>query len=337
MFYIILKSRFVSARSKFFKMNLLQLIAKEKDGFSFGESWRYSKDSLVAVVPILRKSLKRRNYLVLSETKNVQIKDTGQINKVELVNNEKKPIYIRQGEIFSGKTQERTAIRSYVVMPGESVRIEVRCIYASKGINIGETMTTGGFTTSSFDTTFNRCSYKTRNVEQRDVWKEVNVNSSNLSDRTINYLDSTGSILNGTTWNFSDDLKGNIENFSKVIDKVLKSVPHFKNQVGIATLDLKGVSGIECFDLKDSWKAIRENIIKKEGEQLVKEEKNSPFEYNKKKAKNSIKGVLLSDFEEKVIFKSKDYRVIVLKNDNFIGEMTLLKDNPIHLTLVRNK
>jgi len=104
----------------------LQTILEEKDNFQFGESWRFSDDSLVAVLPILRKSDKTRNYIILKEAKNVEISDTGQINRVRITNNEDKPVYIRMGEIFTGKTQERIAIRSHVILPKESVDVEVR-------------------------------------------------------------------------------------------------------------------------------------------------------------------------------------------------------------------
>ena len=64
----------------------LQNIANEKQGFSFGESWRYSEDSLVSLLPILRKTSKKKNYLLLSESEKAEIRDTGNINRVEIYN-----------------------------------------------------------------------------------------------------------------------------------------------------------------------------------------------------------------------------------------------------------
>jgi len=318
----------------------LATIAEEKLGFSFGESWRYNEDSLVALLPILRESRKKRMYMLLNEAKNIEIKDTGQINKVEIKNKEKKPVYVRMGEILAGKTQERATTRSYIIMPGESIKVDVRCVHASKGINQGEDMISKGVVTADIEKSFNTCSYRGRSAEQSKVWQSVSDTSFNLSASATQFISASSDIgqvgdinLNAK---FTDDLSSNINNFSKIIDKVLKKVPHFDNQVGIATLDLKGVAGIECFDLKDSWKALRDAIIEKEGEQLSKQDKDSPFEYKKNKAVRSVKNLLLLDFEEKILFKSEDYRLIGLKIENYIGELTEFKGEPIHLTLTRN-
>ena len=152
----------------------LQLIADEKDGFSFGKSWRYNEDSLVALLPILRIApKKKRNYVLLSETKNVKIGDTGQINKILVENNEESPVYIRMGEIFSGGTQERMATRSYIIMPKENINIDVRCVHASKGINTGASMKSDGVAPSIFDVNLCSSGFKMRSVEQREVWKDV--------------------------------------------------------------------------------------------------------------------------------------------------------------------
>lgn len=310
----------------------LQHIAEEKDGFSFGESWRYNEDSLVALLPILRESKKRRSYLLLSEAENVEVKDTGQINKVEIKNKEKKPVYVRMGEILAGKTQERSTIRSYVVMPGETVRMEVRCVHASKGIQMDEAMSSKGFVTPDLERSFTTAAFKMRNVEQREVWKNISSTAYSMSTSTADVASGAGT---GFDRAFTDDLSSNIGKFSKIIGDILKKVPYFDNQIGVATLDLKGVAGIECFDLRDSWKALRDAIIEKEGEQLSKQEKDSPFEYKKQKAVRSAKDLLLSDFEEKVLFKNKDYRLVGMKRENYIGELTELKGVPIHLTLTR--
>ena len=351
---------------EFFNMNkFLQLIADEKDGFSFGKSWRYSEDSLVALLPILRVApKKKRGYVLLSETKNVKIEDTGHINKLLIENNEKKPVYIRMSEMFSGKSQERMATRSYIIMSKEKIKIDVRCVYASKGINTGAEMASSGIAPSVFDSYCCSAGFKMRNIEQREVWKNVNnvaqtffYASLDLSDKgTTN--DPVGTYDERTTWGnvgqqtdselevdstgsgqtmFTDDLKGNIDKFGDQIKNILQKVPYFKNQVGVALIDLQGISAIECFDLKDSWEKFKEEIIKKEGDKISKKQKNSPFQYKENKAKYFLGMVLKADYEEKTLFKSKDWRIIGLKNKNYTGEIVKLKDKPIHILLVRNK
>ena len=225
-------------------------------------------------------------------------------------------------------------------MSGESLKVDVRCVHASKGINMDEDMISKGVVTPNIEKNFTNCSYKGRSAEQREIWKDINSASHCLSSSAVNFMsvsfDKKKQIEDvDLTAQFTDDLTSNINNFSKIIDKVLKKVPYFDNQVGIATLDLKGVAGVECFDLKDSWKALRNAIIEKEGEQLSKQDKNSPFEYKKNKAIKSVKSLLFSDFEEKILFKSKNYRLIGLKVENYIGELTEFQNEPIHLTLTR--
>ena len=347
-------------------IKFFQLIAEEKDGFSFGKSWRYSEDSLVALLPILRVApKKKRSYVLLSETKNVKISDTGQINKLLIENNEKSPIYIRMGEMFTGGSQERMATRSYIVMPKEKITIDVRCIHASKGINTGVTMTSSGIAPSSFDSHLCSAGFKMRNIEQREVWKNVDtvanlyccasremydagstsgsssINDERITEGNLGQIDTMPGIDSTTIPSFdstfTDDLKGNIDKFSDQIKSILQKVPYFENQVGVSLIDLQGISAIECFDLKDSWKKFKDEIIKKEGDKISKQQKKSPFEYKENRAKDFLKIVLKADYEEKTLFKSKDWRIIGLKNENYTGEIVELKDKPIHLLLVRNK
>ena len=317
-----------------------QKIAEEKDGFSFGESWRYSEDSLVALLPILRDSEKVRNYLLLRESEKATISDTGNISKVKVFNGDSKPIYIRMGEIFVGKTQERVAIRSYMVMPNEKIDIEVKCVHASKGIFGGTTMTSGGTVSDNVMATMSTASFRLKSVDQRKVWRDVAMNATNLSASANSFL--TSDILHTGEDNIefdissvSDDFVSNINNFSKTINKVLEKVPFFKNQVGIATIAVEGIIGIECFDLTKSWEVLKEDVIKKEGEHLAQSQNDSPFEFKKEKAAKTVKSLLLTDFEEKTLFKTKDYRIIGLNSEKYTGEIVEMKDEVVHILVIK--
>lgn len=297
----------------------------------------------MAILPILRDLNKKRNYVLLKEAK-ANVSDTGNINKILVKNNDKRPIYVRMGEIFTGKSQERISVKSHIVMPKESIKVEVRCVYASKGINTGTLMESGGFAPDCIIKGFIVANYKDRNVEQSKVWNDVTnycmsmrEASSNIKDANIdNVFDNKQFSHSADEFNFSnDDLKGNIDKYSKQIKNIFQKVPYFNNQVGLATLDLKGVNGIECFDLKQSWKILRDDIIKKEGEKLSKEEEDSPFIYKKDKAVNSVKKILSLDFNKKVIFKSKNYKIIGLQSENYGGEIVELNNEIIHLLLIR--
>lgn len=322
----------------------LQTILEEKDDFFFGESWRPDDDSLVAVLPILRKSTKARKYLILKEAKNVEISDTGQINRIRITNKEKKPVFIRMGEIFTGKSQERMAIRSHVILPKESTEIEVRCVYASKGIQTGAPMSSGGIAPSSFDSMLSNSSFRMRTPDQSDIWKAVNMTSTMMCQASENLykdfnikmeVETERGSLETVKMQPMDDLKSTMDVFSKQIDNILNKVPFFENQVGIALLDLKGVSTLESFDLSGSWKALRDDIIKKEGENLSKLQKESPFQYRTERAVDSVKSLLSHGFEEKTIFKTEKVRVISLNSEQYTGEIVELSSELLHLVLVR--
>ena len=311
----------------------LNTIAEEKDKFSFGESWRYSEDSLVAVLPILRDLEKKRGYLLLREPTDVSVSDTGQINRIRINNKGKKPVYIRMGELFTGKSQERMATRSYVVMPQEIVDIEVRCVHASKGIRSGEDMKPNGIAPSTFDSQLSNSSFRGRRVSQRDTWNTVGSISASFS---TTLSDSTEGFVS-PSMAFSDDLRSNLKKFSKQIDKILEKVPYFSNQVGLAMIGTNGVRGVEAFDLKQSWKVLKDDIVQKEGENIAEMKKDSPFEYKKERAVKVVKDVLKLDFEEKVLFKNKDCRIIGLNSEKYTGEITELNGEVIHFMIVRKK
>lgn len=310
-------------------IGFLKQIAEEKNDFKFGSSWRYSEDSLVALLPILRDVKKKREYLLLREAVDVEISDTGNINKVRVANSGKDAVYIRLGEIFTGKTQERMATRSYVVGPKETVDVEVRCIHASKGINSGKKMKVMGVVTPNIETQLFSNAFRNKSVSQNEVWSRVQFATSSMSASMSTSAEASTSPF------ASDDLHGTLTSFGKSIEKILKKVPYFENQVGLATLDLEGVKSIEAFDLRQSWKAFKDDIVRKQGEDIAKEQEDSPFEYKQRKAVTVVKKALQLDFEEKTIFKNQHYRVVSLNAEKYTGEMTELNGNVIHCVVIR--
>ncbi len=118
-------------------------IANSRLGYELGNPWKYSEESLAVVVPILRKNAPERQYTTMYEVlKQLNMKDTGSINQVELQNKSGMAIFVRAGTIFSGKTQNRAAQHSGVYNKKEEV-IKVCCVHASHGIHRGEKMKFG--------------------------------------------------------------------------------------------------------------------------------------------------------------------------------------------------
>jgi len=145
----------------------LRLITGNEEGFSLGEPWKYSEDALAVVVPILRPDAPDREYITMYEVlKELDIKDTGSINVVELQSKVDKPIFVRAGTIFTGKTQSRAAQNSGVYQKG-TINIDVKCVHQSHGISRGAKMEFGDIAPPSV--TMNLMSQ----ADQRRVWNSV--------------------------------------------------------------------------------------------------------------------------------------------------------------------
>jgi hypothetical protein len=306
----------------------INAIRDEKEGFSFGKPWRFDEKALTAILPILRESKAKRKYLVLAEAKKVRLEDTGNIDSILVTNNEEKPVFIRAGNIFKGKTQERAATISRVIMPGKTEKIDVVCIHASRPISSGVEVKSAGVTPRSIDLS-----------SQNEAWDSAQT----FCSMSMSVSASLGSSINNGSGGGGgkveyvkvDDIATNLETFSKAIESVLKKVPFTKNQVGVVLLDTKGCAGLEAFDLSVSWKAIKEDIVRREGEKIAEIDKDNVFEYKPKKAKDQAKKSLAGNFKEQPLYGDNDTQIFKISRGDFVGEVTLLGNKVIHLNLTK--
>ena len=318
-------------------MNITQFvdaIRDQKRGFKFGKPWRYSKKSLFAVVPITRKSKIEREYIALSEAKKVKIEDSGNIDKVFVTNNEKKPLFIRAGEVFRGETQERTAIISHMVAPKEKAEVRVACVHRTKGISGGTIMRTS-----------KKMTYAPISVEkglydgndQVNIWGSVSAFSMQASVSMSSSMGPSKSPDVDYSPAIPDDLTESMEAMTKSMNDVIKAVPKTKDQVGLVLISADGVESIECFDLPDSWTAVREGILGKESETFSKylEDQDSIFEFKSEKVNRIAKKVFRLKFKRKELYRDKEVRVVGLTAKNYIGEVMLFRGKVIHLALTR--
>lgn len=141
-------------------------ISEGRFGYRLGDPWKYSEETLGVVVPILRENSPDREYRTMYEVlKELNIKDTGSINQIELQNRSGMAIFVRAGTIFKGKTQPR-AVQHSGVYSNEKETINVRCVNASYGIHRGTEMEFGDIAPPSV----------TMNLMARDqsgVWSSV--------------------------------------------------------------------------------------------------------------------------------------------------------------------
>ena len=145
----------------------LRLITGSEEGFSLGEPWKYSEDALAVVVPILRPDAPDREYTTMYEVlKELNIKDTGNIDVVELQSKVDQPIFVRAGTIFTGSTQSRAAQNSGVYQKG-TINIDVRCVHQTHFISRGAKMEFGDIAPPSVTQML------MSQADQRQVWNSV--------------------------------------------------------------------------------------------------------------------------------------------------------------------
>ena len=325
-------------------------VSQQKNGFKFDTPWRVGQESPNVIVPITRISNKKRNYITLAEAKNVQIEDTGQIDYIYVKNNEDMPLYISRGEYFRGKTQERVAIHGYLIEPGKGTRVSVRCIHASKGINTKAGMEYGGkvpytINLSSQRSTWDTVSYYTSHINDHsgvDNFQTRSINSIEIgtSDPSCIWTTDIGAVLTSDSsdqYKTSDDLAKTLDLLSDSIKDMMKKIPYIDNQVGAIFLKENEIQGLDVYDLKDSWKSVKDDVVEKEGASFLnKDESTNLFEFKPKKVAALLKKKLGVTFEPKIIYDS-DYKVIEVKSDTLIGEAVVYKNEVIHLTLAKKE
>jgi hypothetical protein len=95
--------------------SVFKILSDQKLGFKFGDPDRPSDTSLACILPILRETTHKRQYITMPETEEVLVSDSGTINKINLKNGSKENVFVRSGTIFEGKgTQSRALTRSTV-------------------------------------------------------------------------------------------------------------------------------------------------------------------------------------------------------------------------------
>lgn len=378
----------------------LKQIVDSKYGYKLGEPWKYSEESLGVVVPILREKAPDRSYVTMYEVLDqLNMKDTGHINQVELQNNCGIAIFVRAGTIFTGKTQNRAAQYSGVYQD-KNQTIEVKCVQQTHGINSGEKMEFGDIAPPSV--TMNLMSgnqgkvwesvsryggishiTNTTNIDNGQIsenlgkaWESISrypdqlqssvvydVNVSKEGNARISRVKTSegvtqiwrGSLsqndveeLNRRISNSnmrssvhrsrgSDDLLEKIRQGQSVLDDMMQKVPLFHNQVGAIIFDPVGVIAIETFDHPKSWEAIKKEIIEKYGDKIKDKQAEHLFELKPEMILPILKKFInsLDKFSEKIIRKDNFSETRAVVGDGVIGEYTLVKDQPIHILLIR--
>lgn len=318
----------------------IQAIRDQSLGFLLGNPWRFTEQSLTCVVPVLRSLDEEPGYIVLSKTKNIEIIDTGSINRIKITNNENLPVYIRTGEVFKGSTQERASVRSFIVMPKETLEIDVNCIHHFKGIIGGTKFRSGGYVPERDSLYLNNMYKGNKSFNFQSLsWSADNEYTTKVKKCTSHAFftaRASSPDLESIKTIQSDDIVRTRDEVNKVLNDVLKKVPLFDNQIGIILIDKDGFHSLDCYDLHSSWKDVKEAIIGKESISITSDiDDEGVFQYKPEKAHLSIKAILEKGFEKKIIHDS-GYEVIGIKYNKYVGEVVLLDGNVIHLLITRS-
>lgn len=343
-------------------------LMEQRLGFEFGQPTRVDQDSLAVVLPIVRRTSTPRIYKTYPEVDFVKVHDSGHIDTMIADNQGQEHVFIRSGTIFQGGTQERTSVRSTVVLTGEKANIKVRCVHASKGIRPGQQVKYNAVVPLEFE----RQVYSTgfTGADQSQYWAAAqNTNnqmlrlqatqnmgeglrqarlpsrrgaapsSSSLSTQSF-YVDTLAQ-MGGLTGVRMDDLTSNFQDFSKNFDHVLAKVKMVQDQVGLGLITDKGVETVEIFDAHDSWKGMHQDAIKRLGPDLAKNDTSGVFDYKPEKAQEVVRSVLALPFQENLIYEHKPkngdphFRVLGLTADKYTGEVVEMDGKVIHLMVLR--
>jgi hypothetical protein len=355
--------------------NFIKSIVEETNGFQLDEAWRLDEGSLSVIVPVKRDSDLKRDYITFAEAQDVKVEDTGAVDSVYVKNNEDKPLFISRGEIFKGKTQERAAIHGYIIGAGRGQKVSVRCIHQTKGISKGAEMKFGGYapydvdlssqsrtwsTVSNFNTQYATTSNLKstdknilRNPARRFYDPEITTTSmvlpAEIYSASHTHLDISGNDTLGDVnvrSLYCDDLVGTLDEMSDMIQKMLKKIPPIENQIGAIFLYENEIKGLDVYDLPDSWKAVKNDVVEKEGSNYLKKDDTNLFEFKAEKVKALLGKKLNTTFEEKTLFDNKEYKVIEIrqilpenedrnKTKRLMGEAVEFNGKIIHLTMYR--
>lgn len=111
----------------------------EGESYEIGQPWQLVSGGLSAVVPIVKKLVQDRDYLVLQEIpkERISVLDSGRIGKISVsLKGVEKPVFVRAGTVFKGHgTQSRTSGIGVILRPGEENLVDVFCVHASHRIS----------------------------------------------------------------------------------------------------------------------------------------------------------------------------------------------------------
>lgn len=324
----------------------LEAIRTETLGFSLGDPWRYDKASITCVLPIVRQTDEPEVYVTLVQAQKenlVEIKDTGAIGNVLILNKGELPVFLRMGELLKGATQNRTVTMSRLIFPQQKEIVDVACVHASRGIVSGTSLSHGCYTPER-DGQYATSYHARGNIGQGMSWNADREYHAAAKSSLVSFSCGDGGMSEKAKAGYakvtstrSDDLTKVRDQYNEVMEEVLKDVPLVDNQIGMALIDTKGFHSLDCFSLHAPWRSVKEALVGKESLTISKRDEGGVFVYKPKKAKSTVKDVLKRGCEEKSQHKDDRAETLTLDFSEYIGEVVLLDGDVVHLLIARKE
>ncbi len=342
-------------------MSLINLAndLKNEETYKFLEPWRFNDRALTLAIPIIRTKYKERKYILIEEAgSKIIIAETGSIRRIRIINKSDKPVLVRSGTIFEGKTQPRTSKVSTIINPGEKVEIEVFCVDEARPISPKARMRVherdapfyllkeSGFRSQHavWD------SIRNLNVALLELPETHGVEPARRGERT-GIIDLGGEefvprsptrFFAMPTIEYQTDLREvlkEMETKRSDIIEAIKRFPEVKNQVGVIILDANGVVAMELFDHPDSWKTIVSKVKRKFADELTKKGELPLFKPDFEEIKRYLRTFFdkLASAKLKLIRKGDNFASYTISFDNYIGQFVELYGEAIYLFLARIK
>jgi hypothetical protein len=322
---------------------VLKSVAGQEKNWRFGDPWRVSEKSLVAVLPIMHDVAADRGYRLLSEAaKDVVVSDTGSISAVTFDNRGGAPVFVRVGEMVAGGTQTRVVVTSSVLFPGNKLNLEVRCGYASRGIVRGARFS--GFGTVATRNVKGRLMEQRGATAQHEVWAKADETVRFVRRQMEDRLDSMPASLHPVIEpgarreeyaRYShDDLESHVRASEETLRALFERMPAAPTQTGLSLLSLDGCEYLEFFDHADSWRTARNAVLASESELATRFTKDGVFQFNPEFAVKATRDVLLHDYTETELHND-GYRLLKLEHKDYIGEVVEMAGSAIHVAIAK--
>lgn len=293
-----------------------------------GQPWKLNNKAVSAVIPILKKPpYPERKYILIQETDQANITDTGSIDKAKIQNKTDKNVFVRKGTLLEGDTQERGVVVGTVIKPQTEQTVKIQCVHASKGIRAG-----AKFKASDHIAPRAIMSSFMSGGSQSRTWR-----AAEKSSKCLMAMADVG--VPSGYGHMADDIVGNLHRtteFKKDIEDALKQIPADQDdQVGIIIIDMNGVVGLEVFDHPESWRAFSKSITRNYADIITQESEKQLFNINMDQVspvaeafiKNLVKLTPIQVTEG--TYKIEDNIVV--------GEFTELDSTVIHLIAARKE